>query len=150
MTDKEPRTQTHVVQTEDGDIKITQPTGRKRSQVTVLLGQPDDLVRDQARGFINFLREHAVVGLAVGFIIGLQAQTLVKQLADSFITPLLNVFFGDVLNKHFIVHTSGGPIAFEWGKFIYALLDFMFVLFFVYLVIKVLKLDRLDKPKAQK
>lgn len=150
QSNKSAANETQVVEGKDGSIKITQPRGsRKRSHVTVLL-EPDDLVREQAVGFINFLREHAVVGLAVGFIIGLQAQTLMKQLVDSFITPLLNLWLGDVMSKQFTVSSGSGTVAFTWGKFIYSVVTFLFVLLFVYVIIKALKLDKLDKPKEKK
>lgn len=143
-----PTNETRVVEGKDGSIKITQPAGKKKSHVTVLLGQPDELVREQAAGFVNFLRERAVVGLAVGFIIGLQAQTLVKQLIDSFVTPLLDFWFGkDLLGRQFNLHTGSTPVALEWGKFVYAFVTFLFVIFIIYLIVKVFRLDKLDKPK---
>ncbi|MFA5004311.1 MAG: MscL family protein [Candidatus Saccharimonadales bacterium] len=147
-----PKTETSVVHTESGDVRITQPAGHKgrKPRVTVLL-EPDDLVREQAAGFISFLREHAVVGLAVGFIIGLQAQTLMKQLLDSFITPLLDVWLGkDLINHQFIVGSGSNAVAFTWGKFVYALVNFSFVLLFIYVIIRLFKLDKLDKPKKSK
>lgn len=103
-------------------------------------------MREQLGGFINFLREHAVVGVAIGFIVGLQAQTLIKQLVASFITPLLNLMLGPNLqNERFTVHKGTGPVAFVWGGFLYALADFVVVLLFIYLVVKILQLDKLDK-----
>lgn len=102
-------------------------------------------------GFVEFLREHAVVGLAVGFIIGLQAQTLVKQLVDSFIAPILQVFFGQALQKRtFVVHADGQAVPFGWGAFVYALLDFLFVLATIYMIVKFFGLEKLDKPKKKK
>jgi large-conductance mechanosensitive channel len=155
MTEEKPKPHTvtvnpntQVVHTEAGDLHITQHPAKKgkKPKITVLL-ETDDLVRDQARGFVNFLREHAVVGLAVGFIIGQQAQGLIKQLVDSFITPMLSVWFGENLaNKKF---TVGGmhAVDFTWGKFIYSFINFIFVLLFIYVIIKLFKLDKLDKPK---
>ena len=110
--------------------------------------EPDYLVREQVGGFLNFLRERAVVGLAIGFIIGLQAQTLVKQFVDSFITPLLNWWLGDLTNREFTVYTPHGVSEFTWGRFIYAAVDFLLVVFFVYVTVKLFGLDKLDKkPK---
>lgn len=145
------KTETQVVQTKDGEIKITQPKdGKKHQNITVLLGQPDDLVREQVGGFVNFLRERAVVGLAVGFIIGLQAQTLVKQLVDSFVTPLLNFWFGkDLADKQITLHNGTAPVPLTWGKFLYSFISFLFVVLFVYVVIKLFRLDKIDKPKKK-
>ena len=78
-------------------ITRTPGKGNRKAKVTVLLEQPDNIVRGQVGSFINFLREHAVVGLAVGFIIGQQAQALIKQLVDSFVTPFINLWVGQGL-----------------------------------------------------
>lgn len=143
------RSETQVVETREGDIRITQPkgSGQKRPRITVLL-EPDDLVRQQAKGFLNFLREHAVVGLAVGFIIGLQAQTMMKQLVESFVTPALDFLLGkELADKQFVLHSGHSPVVFTWGKFLYAFINFLIVVLVVYLIVKILRLDRLDKPK---
>lgn len=143
--------ETHIVHTEAGEMHITRTPGKgnRKAKVTVLLEQPDNIVRGQVGGFINFLREHAVVGLAVGFIIGQQAQALIKQLVDSFVTPFINLWVGQgLMNRKISFYGDQSTIDFTWGKFLYALINFLFVLLFIYVIIKVLRLDRLDKPKA--
>jgi|SRR5579884_667069 len=98
-------------------------------------------------GFLNFLREHTVVTLAVGFAIATQAQAVIKQLIASFIDPL----FGLVLNgqklstKTFTLQFHGRSEVFSWGAFVYAIIDFLFVLLAIYLIIKVFNLDKLEK-----
>lgn len=99
-------------------------------------------------GFVGFLRENAVVGLAVGLVIGTQVQSVVKQLIASFIDPLSKLLFGQALSQRAVsVHFNGRTADFAWGSFAYVLIDFVFVLLTVYVIIKVLKLDKLDKPK---
>lgn len=117
---------------------------RPRHHANPLL-EPDDLVREQAKGFITFMRDHAVVGVAIGFIIGLQAQTLVKQLVESFVTPFLTLVVGpDLIHKQWVAdHRS--HVVFAWGEFLYTLADFLVVLLFIYLVVKLFRLDKLDK-----
>ena len=101
-------------------------------------------------GFVNFLREHAVVGLAVGFVIGTQAQGLVKTLVSSFIDPAFQLFFGTALSQSLVTWHFGERAAnFTWGAFVYALLNFVFVLAAVYAIVKIFKLDKLDKPKEE-
>lgn len=102
-------------------------------------------------GFVDFLREHAVVGLAIGFVIGTQVQSLVKQLVSSFIDPLFKLLLGQALSQRtFTLHWHGRSANFGWGGFVYALLDFLFVLATIYAVVKFLNLDQLDKPKPKK
>ena len=136
---------TQGVQTDT--VKIESPKGSKRPHVSVIVG---DELSQPVHGFVNFLREHAVVGVAIGFIIGLQAQTLMKQLVDSFLTPLLNLFLGDVNKKQTLLSLGNKTATFAWGKFVYSLVAFLFVLLAVYLIIKILKLDRLEKTASKK
>jgi large-conductance mechanosensitive channel len=98
-------------------------------------------------GFVSFLREHAIVGLAIGFVIGTQVQGVVKQLIASFIDPLFKLLLGQALSQRtFTAHWHTRAASFGWGAFVYGLLDFLFVLATIYVVVKVLNLDKLDKP----
>lgn len=129
-------------------VTVVDKHGKRRHMV---LADPDDLVREQVGGFVNFLRDYAVVGLAVGFIIGLQAQTVVKQLVESFVTPLLNVLLGKAVQSKTLTIASGehsGVIT--WGKFVYVLINFIFVMLFIYVLVKLFKLDKLAQPKDKK
>ncbi|HEY5152836.1 MAG TPA: MscL family protein [Candidatus Saccharimonadales bacterium] len=101
-------------------------------------------------GFLDFLREHSVVSLAIAFVIGLQSQTLVKQLVTSFIDPLFSLLFGRSLSQRtFTLDWHGRAVNFTWGAFAYALLDFIFVLAAVYAIVKILSLEDLDKPRRK-
>ncbi len=143
-------TQTKVVETADGSIKITQPKGHRNAGINVLL-ESDDIVRNQAKGFANFLQEYAVVGLALGFIVGQQANAVVKQFVTSFIDPLSKVWFGQNLSdRKAILHHGATPVAIPWGAFVYVLLEFFLVLLSMYAVIKIFKLDRFIKKKDKK
>ena len=139
------RDTTTEVQTDT--VKIQSPKGSQRPHVSVIVNSD---LSEPVHGFVNFLREHAVVGVAVGFIIGLQAQTFMKQLLDSFLSPLLDLLLGDVTSKQLKLVLGDKSAIFAWGKFIYALVSFLFVLLFIYAIIKFLKLDKLDKPQVKK
>lgn len=98
-------------------------------------------------GFVAFLRDYAVVGLAVGFVIGLQAQNLVKVLVSSFIDPAFNLLFGQALSQRaFVLEWHGRTSSFTWGAFAYGLLNFLFVIAAIYVLVKLFNLDKLDKP----
>ena len=115
---------------------------KRAKQARAAIKDTDDLVLDQVGGFVTFIREHAVVGLAVGFIVGAQAQTVVKQLVTSFIDPILKLVFGTNLPK---AKFSYNGADFTWGAMLYALINLIFVLAAIYALIKLLKLDKLDK-----
>lgn len=98
-------------------------------------------------GFMDFLREYGVVGLAIGFVIGLQAQNLMRQLVSSFIDPAFKLLFGEALStRSFTLTYHGRTAEFPWGAFVYILMNFIFVLITIYLIFRLLKLDKLSKP----
>lgn len=139
----EDRGTTRIV-TKGGKIHIELPSGKEglRRSRTLVVESADEVVD----GFVSFLREKAVVGLAVGFVIGTQAQGLIKELVSSFINPLFTLLFGKTLTlQEFTVHFNGRSADFAWGSFAYVLLNFLFIIFAIYIIIKFFKLDRLDK-----
>jgi len=138
-----PKTKATIIATGEG-VKIV--AGKQYHRGVDVLLEPDDLVREQAAGFSNFLREYAVVGLAAGFIIGQQANGVAKQLVDSLVQPWIEVVFGTNLSSRFAtVHHGQTPIKVAWGGFLYALIDFFFVVLVIYLVIKLFRLDKFRK-----
>lgn len=99
-------------------------------------------------GFITFLRERAVVGLAIGFVIGTQVQAVVKQFITSFVDPLFALVIPGnktLSDQTWAIHLGNRHAVFGWGAVAYALLDFIFILVIIYAVLKILQLDRLDK-----
>ncbi len=132
-----------------GKIHVESLTGKNLHLPHVsVIDSADEVVG----GFVNFLREYSVVGLAIGFVIGLQAQTLVKQLVNSFIDPFFKLLFGKSLSqREVLLHFHAHSATFTWGAFAYALLNFVFILAVIYAIVKIFKLDQLDKvKKAQK
>lgn len=99
-------------------------------------------------GFANFLREYTVVTLAIGFVVATQVQGLVRLLVAGFVDPFTKVVFGHALsNRAFVWQWHGRTASFNWGGFVYGLIDFLFVLIVIYLIIKIFQLDKLNKPK---
>lgn len=130
-------------------IRIEQPKSDrgKKSNVSVVVQEINPV-----HGFVGFLRENAVVGLAVGFAIATQAQALIKQLLDSFINPMYALFFegGKLSSKTTTLRFDGRESSITWGAFAFTLLNFLFVLAAIYAIIKIFKLDKLNKPKDKK
>lgn len=127
------------------EVKHGKMKGRK---VTVLL-EADDVVREQVGDFVDFLRERAVVGLAIGFVVGTQAQFVVKQLIDSFITPAINLLIGgaSLETRKFYLQIFNNGQDFYWGKMILVLINLVVVLTTIYVLVKVLNLDKLEKKQ---
>jgi large-conductance mechanosensitive channel len=145
MAQKAKTTQTTKTQTTT--VQVTTKKGHKKPHVHVVV-DPEDVVKDQVGGFVNFLREKAIVGLAVGFVVATQVQGVVKQLIASFIDPLSKLLFGTKLSdRTFTLHFHGRSADFGWGSFVYILIDFFVVIITIYAIIKLFNLDKLDKKK---
>lgn len=134
---------TTTVKTEAATVTV-KPAAKKKTSVVV--------ATKPFGGFVEFLRERAVVGLAVAFVLGTQIQTVVKQLIASFIDPMFQLLFSGnkaLSNRTFTLHFDGRFANFGWGALVYTFIDFIFVAFAIYAVIKFFQLDKLDKKPAK-
>jgi large conductance mechanosensitive channel len=96
------------------------------------------------KGFMDFIREQGVVGLAVGFMLGGAVSKVVSSLVTEIINPMLGLvlgFAGDFKSSYLMVGTA--KVA--WGNFLAAVVDFLIIALVVYYVVKGLGLDKLDK-----
>lgn len=98
------------------------------------------------KGFLDFIREQGVIGLAVGFILGGAISTLVTALVKDIINPLLGIFLGSVKSLESAVFKVG-PAEILWGNFLGVLINFLIIALVVYYGVKGLGLDKLDKKK---
>lgn len=101
-------------------------------------------------GFVNFIREQGVVGLAVGLAIGTAAGDTVKKLVTAFIDPLVQLIVGSqqgLQSASFTVEVAGRRGEFLYGAFVSSLITLIAVAFVVYAIVHFFKLDKLDKKK---
>jgi len=99
------------------------------------------------KGFIDFIREQGVVGLAVGFILGGAVSKVVTALVTDIINPLLGLALGaagGLKSASFGI----GSAQILYGDLISVIIDFAVVALVVYFGVKGIGLDKLDKPKA--
>lgn len=99
------------------------------------------------KGFMEFIREQGVVGLAVGFILGGAVSKLVSALVEDIISPLMSLGLSNVESLK-DAYVSIGAAKIMYGDFINVLLDFLIIALVVYFGVKLLKLDKLDKKKG--
>lgn len=102
-------------------------------------------------GFVTFIREQGVVGLGVGFVVGTASTTLVKSLVTNILTPVIGLATGgyDFSKKTACLQSAHGVCknTLNYGQLISDTISFLVILLAVYILIKRLKLDRLDKKK---
>lgn len=103
------------------------------------------------QGFIDFVREQGVVGLAVGLAFGAAAGAAVKEIVDQFINPIVGFILGGADLTQLAWHTGlkrgGEELVLGWGAVLGALITLFATAFVVYQLVHVAKLDRLDKKK---
>lgn len=96
--------------------------------------------------FILFVRQQGVMGLAVAVVLGGAVQKVVTALANDILTPVIGIVVGkdsNLATASFTIHGS----RFLYGDFINNLIDFIIIAFAIYLLVKVVHADMLDKPK---
>lgn len=122
--------------TDEEVIQVEAKSGAPRERI--ILAAPRRALGD----FFDFIRERGVAGFAIGFILGGAAQKLVQALMDDIVNPLIGLSLGRVRD---LTEYSIG--AFKVGDFISVLINFLILCLVVYLVFKILRLEKLDKPK---
>ena len=96
------------------------------------------------KGFLDFVREQGVVGLAVGFILGGAVSAVVKSLVEDVVNPILGLALGKaqgLMEATFMV----GSATVKYGSLISTLINFLVVASVVYFGVKALGLDKLDR-----
>ena len=105
------------------------------------------------QGFVDFVREQGVVGLAVGLILGVAAKSVVDSLVQNIFNPIIGLLYGggDFSSKYACLKSVAGECQSKlgYGTFLNAVMSFFIVAAIVYFVVKKLKLDKLDLKKPQ-
>ena len=96
------------------------------------------------KGFRDFIMRGNVVDLAIGFVVGAAFTTVVTDLTNDFINPLISLFGGGkkggTVAGTFTVH----GVLFNWGQFVSGVINFLLVSAVVYFLI-VLPINRLNQ-----
>jgi large conductance mechanosensitive channel len=107
----------------------------------------------QLKGFMDFVRAHGVVGLAVGLAIGTQVGKVVEVIVKGLIDPLVGLLVGNQeggLQAAKFTLTIGSRYAnFMWGSVLSAIITLLAVSAVIYWSVNGLKLDKIDKPGSK-
>src|SRR5579871_5786846 len=101
--------------------------------------------------FIDFLQTFGVIGLAIAFVIGAAASTLVTGLVTDIVNPLIGIFLpsGNLQTLNYnATSISGKPSEFLYGDFIAKILNFIIIAFIVFLAYKQLSKSGLIEDKT--
>ena len=96
-----------------------------------------------ANEFTTFLREFKVVTVAVGFIIGTAASTLIQSFVNDVLLPAIEPFFFEGKWQDAVLQV--GPSSIHWGIFLSASLNFFIIALAVFIIAK--KILKWEAPK---
>jgi large conductance mechanosensitive channel len=125
---------------------------RKEREVSVVL--PALKAPKFLQGFVDFIREQGVVGLAIGLILGFASKTVVDSLVANIFNPLVGLLTGGISLEHKTACLSRNAndmctTSLKYGQFLSDFISFLVVVTLVYFVFIILRLERLDKKAAE-
>ena len=132
--------------------KTATPAAKESSKIKRVAAQAVSVTR-HGSGFMTFVREQGVVGLAVGLAIGTAAGASVKQIVDGLINPIVGFLIGgvDLTKLSWVVVEANaqgkGGLELDWGAVVSSLITLLATALVIYWLIHVAKLDPLDKKK---
>ena len=98
--------------------------------------------------FRDFLKEYKIVGLAIAFIMGAAATTLIKSLVDNIVMPAITPFIPGGGWQTATFHL--GRVVIGWGVFLSALINFLIIAVVIFLVAKYLIREEKEEKKEAK
>lgn len=99
------------------------------------------------RDFVDFMRERGVIGLAIGVALGAAITKLVAAFVTDLINPIIGMLIGMAgdLTEYTL---KIGKAELMWGHFLTTVIDFVVISIVLYIAMRVLKLDQIDKKKT--
>ena len=103
-------------------------------------------VKGGTSGFMTFIKEQNIVGLAIGIVLGTAAGAVVNSLVNNVIMPPIGLLLGSTEGlKGWTIPLGDTGAVIGIGAFLNDLINFLILALAIYLVIKALKLDKKDK-----
>lgn len=98
-------------------------------------------------GFVEFIREQGVIGLAVGFMLGGAVSKVVTALVTDLVNPLIGMALGSASGLKDASYKIG-TAEIMYGDFIGVCIDFLVIALLVYTFVRIFRLDKLQKGKG--
>lgn len=134
--------------TESESTKVEKARKRARARAAAAKATARKLSRNETSAFIDFVRTRGIVGLAIGLAIGTVASGTIKTIVEGFITPIVQFIVGthrtlEVQVWH--VELWGRTADFQWGAALSSLITLVATIFVIYVLVRILQLDKLEK-----
>jgi len=101
-------------------------------------------MKEEVYGFLEFIREQGVIGLAIGFILGGAISSVVKSFVENIIEPILGMIIG---SSEGLQALAIGPVT--YGNFLTAIIDFLIIAGVIYFGFKKLGITGFDRKKEK-
>ena len=99
-------------------------------------------VKGGTSGFMAFIKEQNIVGLAIGLVLGTSAGVVVNSLVNNVFMPPIGLLLGSTEGlKGWTIPLGDTGAAIALGAFLNDLINFLILALVIYIVIKSLKLD---------
>jgi large conductance mechanosensitive channel len=116
---------------------------------------PETIVKageSQAMAFLDFIRTQGVIGLGVGLVLGSAVTIMVKSLIDNVVMPPIGLMLGSAEGIKGLSFTIGSVIGgkqavINYGIFLNDFINFLVIAVVVYVIIRLLKFEKIDKKK---
>jgi len=97
---------------------------------------------DLMKEFLTFIKEYNVLALAIAFIMGIAATTVVKSLVENIIMPPVGFILGGIDFKSFQLvlkpaTATTAEVTIKYGAFINDLIYFIILAFVVFMIAKI-------------
>jgi len=128
--------------------KISKSVNKVKSSPVVIV----KMSTSQMKGFLEFIRTQGVIGLAVGLVLGGAVGVLVKSLVDNVVMPPIGLLLGSAQGLKGLAWTmgttnTGQPAVLQYGIFLNDFINFVVIALVIYLLVRLLRVDQLDKKK---
>jgi len=132
-----------------------EPDGRpkriRKKEVTLVV--PVIKAPKAIQGFLDFIRGYGVVTIAIGLFLGADLKSIVDSLTTNIINPIIGVLTNNInlsTETICIKHVAGVcKSSINYGTVISSIISFVIAAFVVYLIIRILRLDKFEQKKGK-
>ena len=133
---------------EDEATKVAKARARAHARAAAARSRARHVSKNETTAFVDFVRTRGIIGMAIGLAIGTIASGTIKTIVEGFVTPVVQFIVGthrtlEVQVWH--VELWGRTADFQWGASLSSLITLIATIFVIYLLVRVLHLDKIDK-----
>ena len=113
---------------------------------------PPEVKRTLAQEFFDFMKTFGIIGLAIAFVIGQAASSLVTAFVNDIVDPIIGFFLpaGSLETMSIkVTNLAGSTTEFKYGDLISNIIDFLIIALIVFLAYKQLSKFKLVEDKTK-